>query len=179
MRYCEAIKDRADYTGSINKRRERRRQRQSMEVLLGLTIPSPIATTPGLSQTVEQTFNIRTPPSTTATNLKSALLQDCLGDVVTDFERTLERSNTGKDSFHSPDGLFRIPETLSPISATHTTVQSIRTGVNGVIDDLDANGSRAGTLRNIRKQMALGLDRIRELEEQVKTIPSLQVCFFF
>lgn len=34
-------------------------------------------------------------------------------------------------------------------------------------------------LKNIRDQMAASLERMRELEEQVKAIPMLQVSYFF
>lgn len=43
VRYCESVSQEADRSGSIKRRKDRRRQRQSMEVLLGLTPPSPSA----------------------------------------------------------------------------------------------------------------------------------------
>jgi isopropylmalate/homocitrate/citramalate synthase len=39
VRYCESVSQEADRTGSIKRRKDRRRQRQSMEVLLGITPP--------------------------------------------------------------------------------------------------------------------------------------------
>lgn len=39
VRYCESVSQEADRSGSIKRRKDRRRQRQSMEVLLGLTPP--------------------------------------------------------------------------------------------------------------------------------------------
>lgn len=39
VRYCESISQEADRSGSIKRRKDRRRQRQSMEVLLGITPP--------------------------------------------------------------------------------------------------------------------------------------------
>lgn len=42
VRYCESIERQSECTGSIKRRKDRRRQRQSMEVLLGLTPPPPL-----------------------------------------------------------------------------------------------------------------------------------------
>lgn len=51
--------------------------------------------------------------------------------------------------------------------------------------DLDSHVTDSHTglspraLRSIREQMALGLERMKELEEKVKLIPSLQVSSLF
>lgn len=39
VRYCESIERHSERTGSIKRRRDRRRQRQSMDMLLGLVPP--------------------------------------------------------------------------------------------------------------------------------------------
>lgn len=39
VRYCETIEKHSERTGSIKRRRDRRRQRQSMDMLLGLVPP--------------------------------------------------------------------------------------------------------------------------------------------
>lgn len=43
-----------------------------------------------------------------------------------------------------------------------------------------SNGSEisTGALQSIREQMAISLNRMRHLEEQVKLVPQLQVGFF-
>lgn len=46
-------------------------------------------------------------------------------------------------------------------------------------ESIASNGSEVstGALQNIREQMALSLKRMRDLEEQVKMVPVLQVRF--
>lgn len=41
---------------------------------------------------------------------------------------------------------------------------------------IDTCGLTPAALQNIREQMALSLERTKELEDQVKLIPSLKVC---
>lgn len=44
---------------------------------------------------------------------------------------------------------------------------------------VDSCGLTPAALQNIREQMALSLERTKELEDQVRLIPSLKVCSCF
>lgn len=103
--YCENVAN-VDHTDAEMQRKNRRRQRQSMEVMLGIQLemqqqmndfgeiwekkpPEPPKRTHSL--TVE---------SPIVPKLTSRVTQwdPALSDVVNDFERTLERSKKGKES---------------------------------------------------------------------------------
>lgn len=105
-----------------------------------------------------------------------------LSDVVGDFEATLKRSSESprvreerrlRDRVKIDDGSTK----TAPATPVHTVAQLDRR----VSDLEDANvgcgnsSLSTGTLQNIREQMAVSLERMRELEEQVKAIPMLQV----
>ncbi|CAH2007938.1 unnamed protein product [Acanthoscelides obtectus] len=98
VRYCESISKEADSrTGSIKRRKDRRRQRQSMEVLLGL---APPIITP-----LEQNYQVieeKNSPNITKTS-RSFSFNDGFNDAVSDFEKTLQRSNKKRLSNNLPD----------------------------------------------------------------------------
>ncbi|KAL2731967.1 KN motif and ankyrin repeat domain-containing protein 1 isoform X1 [Vespula squamosa] len=209
VRYCEAVA--AGSTGDRSsierrKKRERRRQCQSMEVLLGLVSPAlaGIETeSPEISRESSATLATSTtrnncdgsstiPRSShqrhrqrmednrdesrttvnnniTASTLTTATLD--LSDVVGDFEATLKRSSGGRST--------RIREDPVEIDGTtKTTPVQPATRTNDLDDasigSVNSNLS-TGALQNIREQMAASLERMRELEEQVKAIPMLEV----
>ncbi|KAF2885711.1 hypothetical protein ILUMI_20484 [Ignelater luminosus] len=181
VRYCESIGQQVDRTGSIKRRRDRRRQRQSMEVLLGLEPPVIF----NLEQVHQKA--IEEEPSTLTRkqiNIKqSPLLQDGLEEAVSDFERTLQRSN--KLSNNLPDvtavheTFRRVPSTSSMSSASGSSMTVLPSTTDGATRDYDvisieSCGLSPAALQNIREQMALSLERTKELEERVKLIPSLQ-----
>lgn len=80
----------------------------------------------------------------------------------------------------------RVPS-ISSVSSSSASVSSMTvlpSGVadNGVCKDFDTVSIESCNLspialHSIREQMALSLERTKELEEQVKIIPSLQVSF--
>ncbi|KAK4871490.1 hypothetical protein RN001_015614 [Aquatica leii] len=178
VRYCESIGQQSDRTGSIKRRRDRRRQRQSMEVLLGLEPPILAALEKVHQKTIEEEcLNL---------SLKqSSLMHDDLDEVVSDFERTLQRSKTKKISNNLPDvtvhdTIHRVPS-ISSMSSTSgssmTVLPSATEATSGREYDaisIESFGLNPAALQNIREQMALSLERTKELEERVKLIPSLQ-----
>ncbi|XP_054000411.1 KN motif and ankyrin repeat domain-containing protein 2 isoform X1 [Hylaeus anthracinus] len=182
VRYCEAVAaGSAGDRSSIERRkkRERRRQCQSMEVLLGLVspalggietelpkIPQEPATTNGLSTTSRSTQERQGYP------LDSPAMD--LSDVVGDFEAALRHSTR---STTSPDKQERTEN-----DGTNTATPTQNTGQvehQGDFDNASVGSGNSnlstGALQNIREQMAASLERMRELEEQVKAIPMLQV----
>lgn len=66
---------------------------------------------------------------------------------------------------------------LADYSSSATT--SCLTSPNYTITDAGVSSPDAQALCQIREQMALSLSRMKDLEEQVKLIPSLQVTFYF
>ncbi|XP_021917735.1 uncharacterized protein LOC110828893 isoform X3 [Zootermopsis nevadensis] len=95
-------------------------------------------------------------------------------------------------------GTMRRTESVSSVSSMSVASTSVAPGQNGVdqpvsnhsathdeagiLQDFDVasvgsatSGLSTGTLQNIREQVAISLERMKELEEQVKLIPVLQV----
>lgn len=69
---------------------------------------------------------------------------------------------------------------LSPISSA----TALRATTDGPKNDLDTSspelfGMSPLALQNVRKQMALSLERTKELEDQVKQIPELKVSLLY
>lgn len=110
IKYCESVTQ-LDPNDVEYQRRQRRRQRQSMEVMLGIQLemqsqmdelsdfwtrqppePPPRSHLHHIESPIVPRFNQQQqrPP-----NMKS--WDSSLNDVVDDFEKTLERSNKGKD----------------------------------------------------------------------------------
>ncbi|CAH1158574.1 unnamed protein product [Phyllotreta striolata] len=173
VRYCESISKETDNrTGSIQRRRDRRRQRQSMEVLLGL-IPPVIPPAEETYKTIEEQKDQSPNPSKTKAT-KFPFLADEFDDAVSDFERTLQRSKN-KLSNNLPDvtavseNSRRFPLTSG---ATSTSEAPKRLGFDGAAFELSSMSPMA--LQNVRKQMALGLERTKLLEDQVKMVPELK-----
>nr|XP_022914795.1 KN motif and ankyrin repeat domain-containing protein 1-like [Onthophagus taurus] len=168
VRYCESICQ-SERTSSISRRKDRRRQRQSMDVLLGLapSTPTPVP---------------EKPPSAPGF-VQSPTVSSTLSDVVFDFEKTLQRTaNKNVLSSNLPDvtavtGIHRSPS-VSSLSTSTTSASSLTILPYEQKDfdaiSLESNGLSPAALQNIREQMALSLKRMKQLEEQVKTIPVLK-----
>ncbi|XP_076620510.1 KN motif and ankyrin repeat domain-containing protein 2 kank isoform X1 [Colletes latitarsis] len=182
VRYCEAVAaGSAGDRSSIERRkkRERRRQCQSMEVLLGLVSPALAgieAELPKIPQEPATTNGLTTLPRSShgrqGYTIESPVLD--LSDVVGDFEAALRRSTR---STKSPEKQERNEnDGTNTTTPTQNTVQAEHQGDfdNASVGSGNSNLS-TGALQNIREQMAASLERMRELEEQVKAIPMLQV----
>ncbi|KAK5639313.1 hypothetical protein RI129_011805 [Pyrocoelia pectoralis] len=180
VRYCESIGQQADRTGSVKRRRDRRRQRQSMEVLLGLE--PPVINT--LERIHQKAIEEELPHLDVK---KSSLIQDDLYEVVSDFERTLQRSKGKKLSNNLPDvtavhGTIHRAPSLSSMSSASGSSMTVLPSVTDTAREpreydtisIESYGLSPAALQNIREQMALSLERTKELEERVKLIPSLQ-----
>ncbi|CAG9816689.1 unnamed protein product [Phaedon cochleariae] len=174
VRYCESIiKEDDNRTGSIKRRKDRRRQRQSMEVLLGLTPPVLAVLEQSYKPIHEQ--NTPSPVVTKTPTSKFPFQGDGFDDAVFDFERALQRSKN-KLSNNLPD--------VTAVSASGKTVTAMPTAHDGLTlatkqHDFDAVsiescGMSPLALQNIREQMALSLERTKQLEDQVKLLPELK-----
>lgn len=175
VRFCEALSlnsgRRNEDADDISKqrrnqrrqRRERRLQRQSMEVLLGI---APLQ--------VEKTEPITEEPL--SRTIASIQVGDALQKAVVDFEETLERSSR-------PSAFTSYP--YSPILPSDLElIEEHNDGTAGFLaacemlqqqDDVASATAGAQALQNIREQMAVSLAKMKDLEEQVKLIPVLQV----
>ncbi|XP_011863742.1 PREDICTED: KN motif and ankyrin repeat domain-containing protein 2 isoform X2 [Vollenhovia emeryi] len=185
VRYCEAVA--AGSAGDRpsmerRKKRERRRQCQSMEVLLGLVSPALAgieAELPKISQECTTANGVTTPPRPNHPPARQhshpSPVVD-LSDVVGDFEATLRRScRSSKTSDHR-----FIAETDGTNGTAPAPVQNaVQTDQPADSDNASVGSGNSnlstGALQNIREQMAASLERMKELEEQVKAIPMLQV----
>ncbi|KAJ8913164.1 hypothetical protein NQ315_009001 [Exocentrus adspersus] len=110
---------------------------------------------------------------------------DSFADAISDFERTLQRSknklsNNLPDVTAVSDSIRRVPS-VSSMSSTSgssmTVLHSVQDGNNR--NEFDAANIESCflspiALQNIREQMALSLERTRQLEEQVKLLPELK-----
>lgn len=169
VRYCESISKEADNrTGSIKRRKDRRKQRHSMEVLLGLT-PPLITTSEHTYKTIQEQNSSPVLPKTT-TN-KFPFITDGFDDAVSDFERTLQRSKN-KLSNNLPD-----VTAVSVSGPTMTVLPSTHDGTARHDFDtvtIESCGMSPLALQKIREQMALSLERTKQLEDQVKLVPDLK-----
>ncbi|XP_046682252.1 KN motif and ankyrin repeat domain-containing protein 2-like isoform X2 [Homalodisca vitripennis] len=164
VRFCETLaQGGSGDTASKQRRKERRRQRKSMEVLLGLNSPPTWSS----DRDVPQFFN---EPLKEGEIFKYdeengrgySPVRDELQKAVLDFEDTLQRSRCSTLRKHQDVADLA----NSPLQSSE--LQDLENGNN-------ASGLGAGALQNIREQMAQSLERMKELEEQVKVIPVLQV----
>lgn len=217
VRYCEALSQGSEVSASKQRRRQRRLQRQSMEVLLGLTSPTVWNLEQQLPKIPVDVSPSSAPPDPAYTN---AMVRDALHKAVMDFEETLQRSHSKKFTYTTfqtdvtgqptalemtdTDGPGQDTEpmqraesvsSVSSMSAASVSLTPVQNGSSqpianhctihdesGLVQDFDvasvgsaASGLSTGTLQNIREQMAISLERMKELEEQVKLIPVLQV----
>ncbi|GLG93606.1 KN motif and ankyrin repeat domain-containing protein 1 [Gryllus bimaculatus] len=85
VRYCEALSNGNEVSSSKQRRRERRRARHSMEVLLGLTSPS--------LWTIEQQLPEVPQEETTSPVSLEFIQDDALNKAVEVFEDTLQRTH--------------------------------------------------------------------------------------
>ncbi|KAJ9583979.1 hypothetical protein L9F63_021671, partial [Diploptera punctata] len=117
----------------------------------------------------------------------NALVRDALHKAVVEFEETLERSHpkpictcnvhtgTASSPLQRADSVSSV-SSMSAASSTATPEQNVPNQDFDVASIGSAtSGLSTGALQNIREQMAISLERMRELEEQVKLIPVLQV----
>ncbi|CAG9828438.1 unnamed protein product [Diabrotica balteata] len=178
VRYCESIsKEPESRTGSIKRRKDRRKQRHSMEVLLGLIPP--------VTASVEQTYKTiqeQTTPSPNylrSTTNKFPFPTDGFDDAVSDFERTLQRSKK-KVSSNLPDVTAVSEHSRRVASASGQTMPVLPTTHDEVARHdfdtvtIDSYGMSPLALQKIREQMALSLERTKQLEDQIKTMHKLE-----
>lgn len=183
VQYCESIGHEADNrTGSIKRRKDRRRQRQSMEVLLGLTPPVLAA----LEQSYKPIEEQSSPnPETKQPPPNFPFSTDSFADAISDFERTLQRSknklsNNLPDVTAVSDNIRRVPSVSSMSSTSGSSMTVLPTAQDGTSrNDFDTASIEScflspTALQNIREQMALSLERTRQLEEQVRLLPELK-----
>ncbi|CAD6244114.1 GSCOCG00013251001-RA-CDS [Cotesia congregata] len=201
VEYCEAVA-----AGNIDKntierrkKRERRRQCQSMEILLGLDegVSNGVTTLPRSGhQTSRPGVNNPHPYH----HQHSTALD--LSDVVGDFEATLQRLSKPYKNYDRRNqsetgrlaGLLEISDQtiLEQPCAPATTDSHIWCGLlstcptsplpccltfNAQVILISTNNCHRNNPPpsiNIREQMAMSLERMRELEDQVKAIPMLQ-----
>ncbi|KAL5288167.1 KANK1 family protein [Megaselia abdita] len=200
IRYCESLVKLKQSDGQML-RRDKRRSMKSMEFMLGLeslfehwepketvqSVPEidSECNTP-VEKSVRSFFDESAMPiarSTPDSSTTSAFMHDCLDDVVNDFERTLERAKNNKrdnkrnghswedyieiiDSCVAGNGRQRSDGKTSPVPPIPPPR---RHGPS-----TSGESSSSDTLVTIRKQMAISLQRMKDLEEQVKNIPKLQ-----
>lgn len=75
-----------------------------------------------------------------------------------------------------------VPPALSVSSTSGANVMVLPPSTDGPAtrdfdtSSVDSCGLSPAALQNIREQMALSLERTKELEDQVKLIPKLKVC---
>ncbi|XP_030748449.1 KN motif and ankyrin repeat domain-containing protein 2 [Sitophilus oryzae] len=183
VRYCESIsKEDKNRTGSIKRRKDRRKQRQSMEMLLGLT-PPVLAV---LDEAYKPEYLQKSPKIIQKTNRQELQFPftDGFDDAVSDFERALQRSKN-KLSNNLPDvtavseNLRRVPSisSLSTTSGSLTVLPDNQDGqLKGDFDSvsIESCGLSPMALQNIREALALSLEHTKQLESQVKLIPDLQ-----
>ncbi|XP_032673443.1 KN motif and ankyrin repeat domain-containing protein 2 isoform X2 [Odontomachus brunneus] len=132
-------------------------------------IPQECATANGIT-TLPRSY----PPPRQGNSQPSPVLD--LSDVVGDFEATLRRScgssrPSDRRLFAETDGTNG---TTAPVTQNAAQTDHPADSDNVSVGSGNSNLS-TGALQNIREQMAASLERMRELEEQVKAIPMLQV----
>ncbi|KAF4523385.1 hypothetical protein B566_EDAN013467 [Ephemera danica] len=109
VRYCEAFNKAASHGSPASKLRERRRQRQSMEVLLGITSPTVWQIEQQLPQVPQEEEELTPlPPTTDSANPNAAIFRDALHKAVLDFEETLQRSKRRPSIHDVSDGFYDI-----------------------------------------------------------------------
>lgn len=183
VRYCETLSGSTAHEPSVcggstrRRRQDRRRQRQSMEVLLGLVPNDNVPVLPTVSEQA---------PPTSVDDIRNSL-----NDVVQEFELTLQRTK-GKRNLNLPDvtavtvasnnNHIEPPPAAATVAVAVTTSMAPQQQMVQQPDERDfdaisiesATNLSPGALQNIRTQMALSLERTRHLEDLVKGIPALQ-----
>ncbi|XP_043475967.1 uncharacterized protein LOC122507370 isoform X1 [Leptopilina heterotoma] len=182
VRYCEAVAAGCRSRSGVDRRekKERRRQCQSMEFLLGLVSsvsPKPIGNSTELSNT---SYTADEPSSSKPNVVKDAntnyISELDLSDVVDDFEAALLRSSESyKNETENKNALLFRSESPVDLKVARSEITS-REEFDG-LGNMKSNLS-TGKLQNIREQMAESLKRMKELEVRVKAIPILQVQLF-
>lgn len=169
VRYCESIdKETSEPTGTIKGRRDRRRQRKSMEVLLGIT---------PLTNFIES--NKIAKEASYESKLKSPLLlnkepvtrnQGSFYSAISDFEKTLQRSKC-KLSPYLPD-VTAVTEN-NKINNFDKSNDYFNKKSNGHISN-EYGSLTPEAFKKIREQMVLSLERTKQLEKQISEIPQLR-----
>nr|XP_018905649.1 PREDICTED: KN motif and ankyrin repeat domain-containing protein 1-like [Bemisia tabaci] len=173
VRFCETYSKQSFDSPSKQRRRERRRNRQSMEVLLGIAEGSGVLSSPNLVSNQRP--------------LASPHVSDSLQKAVLDFEEALEKSSnrlSGSSQWTDttippPDGFnagqcFDYESTRDIMSPGVIPLYPAPT-ISNDSDNASAGSNTSATLQNIREQMATSLEKMKELEDQVKVIPKLQI----
>lgn len=110
----------------------------------------------------------------------------CVGNYIFNDYRELNNINTNCVHYRLLICIENIENFLSGCSMSsatdpNMTVLATTTDGRSVNHDFDnisieSNNINSLTLQNIREQMALSLERTKQLEIQVKLIPGLEVC---
>lgn len=158
VRYCEQLANtNQKLTQDQVLRRNRRREAKSMEFLLGIdTLDS---------------YNHHQHMNTNDIDAENFLGDKTLDEVCNDFDKIFEKSNQKNvkrnDLKIEKKNLNNEVQSSSPVnSKTQTSSPASKSQTTNE------------TLQTIRDQMALSLRHTKDLEEQNKLIPLLQVCFF-
>ncbi|XP_050314629.1 uncharacterized protein LOC126749060 isoform X2 [Anthonomus grandis grandis] len=186
VRYCESIsKEDKNRTGSIKRRKDRRKQRQSMEMLLGLT-PPVLAALDEAYKPCERVLKQKTQAQKFPKILKSTLLESPVenfrfnadfDDAVSDFEKALQRSkkklsNNLPDVTAVSDHMCRVPS-IGSLSLRSECLPNLPSNQLDAVST-ESFGLSPMALQTIRDALALSLERTKQLENEVKHIPGLQ-----
>jgi len=162
VRFCETLAQGVSGdAASKQRRKERRRQRKSMEVLLGLNSPPTWSSDRDMPQFLNEPLMEGSVLECTSPRLSP--VRDELQKAVLDFEDTLQRSQSSSS------------KKSSDVAAVGSTFYLPPQDFQDLDNGNNSSGLSASALQNIREQMAQSLERMRELEEQVKAIPVLQI----
>ena len=117
--------------------------------------------------------------ATVAANAKSPV-EEVLPTIAPPTPPPRRHTLTAKLSLASPPTAVTTNASTCITDSADKGTQSSMTSPNKDMGSATtAAAADAQTLFNIRQQMALSLKRMKDLEEQVKTIPDLQVSFYF
>lgn len=156
--YCEALEHvNTTLSKEQNQRRFRRRQRKSIEVLLGLDdeINYQNYIFPNLNPVVYEVDEHNSENNEIQCEIKSRIINEALNDVCSDFENTLKNHRVSPKMYSN----FKI-EDIDP-------------------ELMRLPNKNTQALHAIREQMAESLRRTKYLEQQTKLVPLLQVCAIF
>ncbi|XP_066248304.1 KN motif and ankyrin repeat domain-containing protein 3 isoform X1 [Euwallacea similis] len=170
VRYCESIsKEDKTRTGSIKRRKDRRKQRHSMEVLLGLSTPVLSSLNDGHAK-LSYVPETSSKPVQKPQEVQHFRFNEGFDNAVSDFERALQRSKNHQLSNNLPD-VTAVSVSASPALSSNQD-GSLKPEFDMV--SIESCGLSPTALQNIREALALSLDRMKQLEFQVKLIPELQ-----
>lgn len=159
VNYCEKL---ARVSSSLSEeqiqRRNRRRQRKSMNILLGtetqLQYDQVLIPNTSANSLNENNYSCdNNDRAQTENKMKSEEINDALKDVCVDFEKACEiHLKTNRNSVEFNSNIF-----------------------NDIYYDINCKAKNFQALQAIREQMAESLKRTKYLEEQTKLVPLLKV----